>query len=338
MPSQDLVRLAALRLERSVARRRETPHAFNHLLAYPHRRHQWLRVLAKDETKVDVEEATIASHHDIVQMPVTDPEDVRDDAITSTTSDEILQYLRLDAVRVLGAVLTRSDTRVRVVRPEELLNVTVVILDDRRNVGRVLDKFDHAIHRRKRHHLVRSELQVDAIPLQDTVHQYDELQNKLVLPQVVALFDHYFFGAPLGVLAAQRAHLAREHRGVHGGLEQRAPLGVYAPQHETRVHGQRDALVQTSDQIEGQLGPGGLFAQRLPKTLHLLLGALALRGLGAPQAPQKLSPQGHLAVQHPPDAPALGRLIEDLEDPLPYSVERGAALSVIGLRNEVPMQ
>ena len=71
---------------------------------------------------------------------------------------------------------------------QERLEVVVVLCQD---FGQWLglDELDHALARCRREHLVRRELQVQLLLLEEAVHQLDDVEHQLVLPDVVALLE-----------------------------------------------------------------------------------------------------------------------------------------------------
>mmetsp|Transcript_61555 Transcript_61555/g.176556 ORF Transcript_61555/g.176556 Transcript_61555/m.176556 type:complete len:222 (-) Transcript_61555:1307-1972(-) len=221
MAPQDLVGLAALRPEGLVAGRSEASHAFDHLLADPHRWRERLRVLAKDVPEVDVKQAPVLGDHEVVQMPVSDPQDVGDDTIPCTAPDEVLQHVGFDAVVVVRAPVAFCLPLgvVRMMGPEELLDIVVVILQDSGQVGGILDELDEPVGRREGHHLIRRELQVHTVPLQYGVHEDDKLQDELVLPEVVALLHHDLLDEHPRPALPIRGDLASEHGRVHGRFQ-----------------------------------------------------------------------------------------------------------------------
>lgn len=72
---------------------------------------------------------------------------------------------------------------------EEGLDVIVVLVEDlAERLG--VDILDHALAARGREHLVGRELEVQLFLAQQAVHQLDDLDDKLVLPQVIAILVH----------------------------------------------------------------------------------------------------------------------------------------------------
>lgn len=64
--------LAAVPLEPGVVLVSLAAHGIGHLTREAEGRWEGLRVVAEDETEVDVEQVARRQHHDVVQMPVTD--------------------------------------------------------------------------------------------------------------------------------------------------------------------------------------------------------------------------------------------------------------------------
>ena len=59
----------------------DAAHCFDHLLTKLHRRRQRLGVAAQDVAEVDVEQTAGLGQQEVVEVPVTDAEQVGDDAV-----------------------------------------------------------------------------------------------------------------------------------------------------------------------------------------------------------------------------------------------------------------
>mmetsp|Transcript_45143 Transcript_45143/g.104597 ORF Transcript_45143/g.104597 Transcript_45143/m.104597 type:complete len:206 (-) Transcript_45143:1477-2094(-) len=198
----------------------------------------------------------IRSHHQVVQVPVTNTQDVGDDAIACTAADEILQHFWADSIGVV-----RTETRrllclaraQRVLRAKELLHVVLVLPQNSGQVHSVGNKLDDAVHRGECYHLVWGKLQVETILLQDGVHQDDELQHKLILPQVVPFFHHDSLHPPLLPRVASLAHLTCQNSRGHCGFGQGASIREHPKQGILRIDWERHADTESAREIQGRL-------------------------------------------------------------------------------------
>mmetsp|Transcript_3714 Transcript_3714/g.9520 ORF Transcript_3714/g.9520 Transcript_3714/m.9520 type:complete len:208 (-) Transcript_3714:1444-2067(-) len=173
---QNVVGLAAVGAELDVVLALRTPHGLHHLAAELHGRGEGLRVAAHDEPKVNVEQAAVLAQHQVIQVAITDPQDVRDDAVSRTALDERIEHTRVQpkwAIR-LGAV-----------EREEAVDCPVVRKDARQHGG-ILDAFHQPVLAAGRQHLIERQLQVQVFLLEQAVHQRDYLHHQLVLPQIIA--------------------------------------------------------------------------------------------------------------------------------------------------------
>mmetsp|Transcript_15936 Transcript_15936/g.64259 ORF Transcript_15936/g.64259 Transcript_15936/m.64259 type:complete len:534 (-) Transcript_15936:632-2233(-) len=178
---QRRVRLAALGLELlRVVRIVGVAHRLGHLLGQSEGRRVRLGVLAEDEAKVDVEEAAVGAHHDVVEVPVADAEEVRDDAIPRARPRKVVARAARDAVGRRG---------VGVVLAEKVDDRAAVVGEDRRDRVRGLDELDETRRGARRERAEARQLEIEVDALEQEVHEQDELEHELVLAQVVAVLD-----------------------------------------------------------------------------------------------------------------------------------------------------
>ena len=82
LAAEDVVRLAAELDETLVFAALCTSHRDDHFFAQLHRRRESLWIVAEDEPKVDVKEVSARRDQQIVEMAISNAENVRDDAVS----------------------------------------------------------------------------------------------------------------------------------------------------------------------------------------------------------------------------------------------------------------
>ena len=125
-----------------------------------------------------MEEAAFSGDHQVIQMPVTNAEDIRDHTISCTASNEIFQDSWTDSVGILSGIhagcleemskpksnlclatvcmnsmfcsveplrLSLCTNLRRMVRSEELLYVVIVVLENGRDVLGIRNKFNKPV-------------------------------------------------------------------------------------------------------------------------------------------------------------------------------------------------
>mmetsp|Transcript_107844 Transcript_107844/g.287119 ORF Transcript_107844/g.287119 Transcript_107844/m.287119 type:complete len:280 (-) Transcript_107844:444-1283(-) len=138
----------------------------------------WLGVVAKNEAEVDVEELSLSRQAEILQMPVSNPEDVRDHARRSHTSAEIVEHLVHGHVRLAVPVQPRDEVALRLVQS----------LRERDGIWHKLHVAGPGSHGQDSELGQLQELCIGwGQPLlPNTPHQGHDLQHQLILPQVIA--------------------------------------------------------------------------------------------------------------------------------------------------------
>mmetsp|Transcript_28602 Transcript_28602/g.91167 ORF Transcript_28602/g.91167 Transcript_28602/m.91167 type:complete len:274 (-) Transcript_28602:804-1625(-) len=222
--AQDVVRLTAVGLEPRVVRAARAPHRLHHLLAKLHGRGAQLGVPAHDEAEVDVEDAAVRGQQQVVQVAVPHPQDECDHAVPRAAAHERLQHLGRHPVGPLGVRAVQAEVR----------GDGAVVAQHHRQRLRGGHELDEAVVAARGEHAVGGEAQVEALPLEQPVHQGDHLHHQLVLAQVVALLedDRALPARRRAEGQTQRVQCAAEH----GGLP-----GDHPGQGHLRVVGQRDA-------------------------------------------------------------------------------------------------
>mmetsp|Transcript_56608 Transcript_56608/g.156678 ORF Transcript_56608/g.156678 Transcript_56608/m.156678 type:complete len:257 (-) Transcript_56608:532-1302(-) len=203
MPPQLQVGLHAKLLELLEVTAGGPTHGVYHRLCEPERRRcdqLFLRIVAQDVAEVNVQKVTVVEHHDVVEMAVTDAEDEGDDCVARGRLCERHHH------RVLHA--EPHVVRVGVFLLEVLQERAAVLGQDhadghrgRSVVGR--DELEQPTGRTSRKHTVRPELEVKPNLFEYFVHDEKELNHELVLPHVIAVFEHDLVRQVVGLLRRQ---------------------------------------------------------------------------------------------------------------------------------------
>lgn len=69
-----------------------TTHGSDHFVRDTHRRREWLRVSSQYEPEVNVEQAAMVIKEKVIQMAIANPEQIGDDAISSTAPDKVVHH------------------------------------------------------------------------------------------------------------------------------------------------------------------------------------------------------------------------------------------------------
>mmetsp|Transcript_47686 Transcript_47686/g.110527 ORF Transcript_47686/g.110527 Transcript_47686/m.110527 type:complete len:216 (-) Transcript_47686:181-828(-) len=113
-------------------------------------------------------------------MAVSNAHHIHDDAVARTALDEVLEYLRRDPMR---RVLVWVELL------QEAADVVAVLSKHLCEGHAVGDALDEALPRSRREHAVRCEAEVEALLLEERVHEAQHLEHELVLPHVVSRLE-----------------------------------------------------------------------------------------------------------------------------------------------------
>eukprot|EP00964_Phaeocystis_antarctica_P048137 scaffold27877_cov63-Phaeocystis_antarctica.AAC.2 len=155
--AQDIEGLAAEEAEAHVELRVRAAHSLNHLLAELHRRRERLGVPAED----------------VPEVTVADAEQVHGHAVACAAFHKGLETFGLDAVG-------RVRPRVRLL--QVAADVAAVLRQHLREWQAVGHALDEPLARRSGEAAVGRELEVEALLLEEVVHQQQHLDDELVLP------------------------------------------------------------------------------------------------------------------------------------------------------------
>lgn len=134
------------------------------------------------------------------------------------------------------------------------LQAAVLGHDGRQTLAR--HKLDHACRRRRCQHRVRADTQVEVLLAQQAVHQREELDHELILPQVVAVLeDDWELAGGLRIdgliVAVLFALLEVEQQWEEIRLEDRGLVRYDAFDLDPRVQGQRQSLLRRAEAMLG---------------------------------------------------------------------------------------
>ena len=153
-------------------------------------------------TEIDVEKFTWhVVKHKISWVPVTDAQNVGSDALSGKwVQESIVVFTKA----VFDLLLVLSDSKlfcyshfahekVQHTSFSERASNEGLILMHLRNHSRVVDKLNVTCSKSRLHNIVAHHLKIIATRLPKTVHNFEKLQYKIVLPQIVTKLDEELF-------------------------------------------------------------------------------------------------------------------------------------------------
>mmetsp|Transcript_1046 Transcript_1046/g.4276 ORF Transcript_1046/g.4276 Transcript_1046/m.4276 type:complete len:206 (+) Transcript_1046:1095-1712(+) len=157
--AQNIIRLAAVRLELAEVLALRAAHGLHHLLAQLHRRWENFRIASHDETKVNVEHPAVRREHQVIEVTIANSQDVGDHTVPRTALDERHERLVRATVRPVGIRVVQGNIpRQRLVLSQDIGN------------GLRRDKLDQTGVAAGGQHPIWGELEVQVLTPQQAIH------------------------------------------------------------------------------------------------------------------------------------------------------------------------